>query len=215
MKYDSVIFDLDGTLLNTLEDLADSMNYALSAHNMKVRTLDEIRAFVGNGMLNLAKKAVPEGTDEKTVNAVLATFKAHYADHSQDKTKPYDGIIPLLTSLKERGIPTAVVSNKGDYAVQLLMPKYFGDLIDVAIGELEGVARKPEPDTVHLAMKRMGVKNPVYVGDSEVDVLTAKNAGIDGIFVTWGFRSKKELTEAGACEYSIANTAPELEERLK
>ena len=215
MKYDSVIFDLDGTLLDTLEDLADSMNYALSAHNMKVRTLDEIRAFVGNGMLNLAKKAVPEGTDEKTVNAVLATFKAHYADHSQDKTKPYDGIIPLLTSLKERGIPTAVVSNKGDYAVQLLMPKYFGDLIDVAIGELEGVARKPEPDTVHLAMKRMGVKNPVYVGDSEVDVLTAKNAGIDGIFVTWGFRSKNELTEAGASECSIANTASELEERLK
>ena len=215
MKYDSVIFDLDGTLLDTLEDLADSMNYALSAHNMKERTLDEIRAFVGNGMLNLARKAVPEGTDEKTVNAVLATFKAHYADHSQDKTKPYDGIIPLLSSLKERGIPTAVVSNKGDYAVQLLMPKYFGDLIDVAIGELEGVARKPEPDTVHLAMKRMGVKNPVYVGDSEVDVLTAKNAGIDGIFVTWGFRSKKELTEAGACECSIANTAPELEERLK
>ena len=215
MKYDSVIFDLDGTLLDTLEDLADSMNYALSAHNMKVRTLDEIRAFVGNGMLNLAKKAVPEGTDENTVNAVLATFKAHYADHSQDKTKPYDGIIPLLTSLKERGIPTAVVSNKGDYAVQLLMPKYFGDLIDVAIGELEGVARKPEPDTVHLAMKRMGVKNPVYVGDSEVDVLTAKNAGIDGIFVTWGFRSKNELTEAGASECSIANTASELEERLK
>ena len=215
MKYDSVIFDLDGTLLDTLEDLADSMNYALSAHNMKVRTLDEIRAFVGNGMLNLAKKAVPEGTDEKTVNEVLATFKAHYADHSQDKTKPYDGIIPLLSSLKERGIPTAVVSNKGDYAVQLLMPKYFGDLIDVAIGELEGVARKPEPDTVHLAMKRMGVKNPVYVGDSEVDVLTAKNAGIDGIFVTWGFRSKNELTEAGASECSIANTASELEERLK
>ena len=215
MKYDSVIFDLDGTLLDTLEDLADSMNYALSAHNMKVRTLDEIRAFVGNGMLNLAKKAVPEGTDEKTINAVLTTFKAHYADHSQDKTKPYDGIIPLLTSLKERGIPTAVVSNKGDYAVQLLMPKYFGDLIDVAIGELEGVARKPEPDTVHLAMKRMGVRNPVYVGDSEVDVLTAKNAGIDGIFVTWGFRSKNELTEAGASECSIANTASELEERLK
>ena len=215
MKYDSVIFDLDGTLLDTLEDLADSMNYALSAHNMKERTLDEIRAFVGNGMLNLARKAVPEGTDEEVINAVLATFKAHYADHSQDKTKPYDGIIPLLSSLKERGIPTAVVSNKGDYAVQLLMPKYFGDLIDVAIGELEGVARKPEPDTVHLAMKRMGVKNPVYVGDSEVDVLTAKNAGIDGIFVTWGFRSKKELIEAGACECSIANTAPELEERLK
>ena len=215
MKYDSVIFDLDGTLLDTLEDLADSMNYALSAHNMKERTLDEIRAFVGNGMLNLAKKAVPEGTDEEVINAVLATFKAHYADHSQDKTKPYDGIIPLLSSLKERGIPTAVVSNKGDYAVQLLMPKYFGDLIDVAIGELEGVARKPEPDTVHLAMKRMGVRNPVYVGDSEVDVLTAKNAGIDGIFVTWGFRSKNELTEAGASECSIANTASELEERLK
>lgn len=215
MKYDSVIFDLDGTLLDTLEDLADSMNYALSAHNMKERTLDEIRAFVGNGMLNLARKAVPEGTDEEVINAVLATFKAHYADHSQDKTKPYDGIIPLLSSLKERGIPTAVVSNKADYAVQLLMPKYFGDLIDVAIGELEGVARKPEPDTVHLAMKRMGVKNPVYVGDSEVDVLTAKNAGIDGIFVTWGFRSKKELILAGASDDSIVKSAKELEERLK
>ena len=215
MKYDSVIFDLDGTLLDTIEDLSDSMNYALAAHNMKTRTLSEIRAFVGNGMLNLAKKAVPEGTDEEALSSVLKTFMERYKEHSQDKTKPYDGIIPLLTSLKERGIPTAVVSNKADYAVQLLMPKYFGDLIDVAIGELSGVARKPEPDTVRLATERMGVKNPVYVGDSEVDVLTAKNAGIDGIFVTWGFRSKEELTAAGAFEESIVNCAAELEERLK
>jgi len=215
MKYDSVIFDLDGTLLNSLEDLCDSMNYALSAHNMKARTLSEIRAFVGNGMLTLARKAVPEGTDEKTVNAVLATFKAHYADHSQDKTRPYEGITELLSALKERGIPTAVVSNKADYAVKLLMPKYFGDLIGVSLGELEGVPRKPHPDTVRMAMEKMGAHNPVYIGDSEVDVLTAKNAGIDGIFVTWGFRSNKELTEAGADEDCIVNSVFELEERLK
>ena len=215
MKYDSVIFDLDGTLLDTIEDLADSMNYALSAHNMKERTLDEIRAFVGNGMLNLTKKAVPEGTDEKGISSVLDTFMARYKDHSQDKTRPYDGIIPLLTSLKERGIPTAVVSNKADYAVQLLMPKYFGDLIGVSIGELQSVQRKPAPDTVRLAMERMGVKCPVYIGDSEVDVLTAKNAEIDGLFVTWGFRSRDELILAGASEDSIVKSAKELEERLK
>ncbi|MBQ3527721.1 MAG: HAD family hydrolase [Clostridia bacterium] len=215
MKYDSVIFDLDGTLLDTLEDLCDSMNYALSAHNMKTRTLSEIRVFVGNGMLNLARKAVPEGTDEEALNSVLTAFKAHYADHSQDKTRPYDGITELLSALKERGIPTAVVSNKADYAVKLLMPKYFGDLIGVSLGELEGVPRKPHPDTVRMAIEKMGAHNPVYIGDSEVDVLTAKNAGIDGIFVTWGFRSNKELTEAGADEGSIVNSVFELEERLK
>ena len=212
MKYDSVIFDLDGTLLDTLDDLRDSVNYALRAFGMKERTLCEIRAFVGNGMLKLIRRAAADGTPDKTVDELLATFKAHYALHSKDKTRPYDGIPELLRALKERGIPTAVVSNKADSAVALLIPEYFPDLIDTAIGELEGVSRKPAPDTVHLAMKRLGVCRPVYVGDSEVDVLTAKNAGIDGIFVTWGFRSEETLREAGAT--LTVNTPKELLEVL-
>ncbi|MBQ4066424.1 MAG: HAD family hydrolase [Clostridia bacterium] len=198
MKYDSVIFDLDGTLLDTLDDLRDSVNFALRAYGMQERSLEEIRSFVGNGVRNLVKSSVTEGTDDGDIDRVLAVFREHYMDHSRDKTRPYEGITQLLEDLKKRGIPTAVVSNKIDSAVRELIPLYFGELIGVSIGELEGVKRKPEPDTVYLAMERMGVCNPVYVGDSEVDVQTAKNAAIDGIFVTWGFRSEEQLRKAGA-----------------
>ncbi|MBE6587958.1 MAG: HAD family hydrolase [Ruminococcaceae bacterium] len=211
MKYDSVIFDLDGTLLDTLDDLRDSVNFALRAHGLPERTLPEIRCFVGNGVGNLVKRSAGD-VSEKEVDEILATFRSHYKDHSSDKTKPYEGIIGLLSSLRERGIPTAVVSNKIDSAVRALIPEYFGDLIDVAIGELEGVKRKPAPDTVRLAMERLCVSCPVYVGDSEVDVQTAKNAGIDGIFVTWGFRSEDELRAAGA--ERLVKSPDELKEAL-
>lgn len=213
MKYDSVIFDLDGTLLDTLDDLRDSVNFALRTHGMPERSLSEIRRFVGNGIGNLIKRAVPDKTDEKTAESVLSSFRNYYKDHSMDKTKPYEGIRELLFSLKERGIPTAVVSNKIDSAVKELIPLYFGDLIDVAIGELEGVKRKPAPDTVILAMEKMKVSDPVYIGDSEVDVETAKNAAIDGIFVTWGFRDEAVLLSCGA--KVTVHSVKELAEVLK
>ncbi len=213
MKYDSVIFDLDGTLLDTLCDLKNSVNFALRSHGMAERSLGEVRRFVGNGIRNLCKRAAQEGTSEEKVDEILATFRSHYKDHSNDNTKPYDGITELLSSLKSKGIPTAIVSNKVDSAVQTLTEEYFNRLIDVAVGELEGVARKPEPDTVFLAMKKLGCSHPVYVGDSEVDVETAKNAGLDGIFVTWGFRDEEELRAAGAD--TLVSSVKELWEALQ
>lgn len=212
MKYDSVIFDLDGTLLDTLEDLCNSVNFALRAHNFPERSLLEVRSFVGTGVRNLIKKSVGTDMDDETVDTVLSTFKNHYKDHSADKTGPYEGITELLAVLREKGVPTAVVSNKVDIAVQMLVKGYFDGLIDVAIGELDGVNRKPSPDTVYLAMENLGVKNPVYIGDSEIDVLTAKNAGVDGVFVTWGFRDEAQLREAGA--EVLVNTAKDLWEVL-
>ncbi|MBQ2729412.1 MAG: HAD family hydrolase [Clostridia bacterium] len=198
MKYDSVIFDLDGTLLDTLEDLCDSTNFALSAHNMPRRTLSEVRSFLGNGIRNLIRTSCPEGTDEEEIDRVLVTFRDHYKNNIRNKTKPYDGVISLLEKLKSENVPTAVVSNKVDVAVKMLVSCFFGSLVDVAVGELEGVKRKPAPDTVRIAMEKLCVTNPVYVGDSEVDVQTAKNAGLDGVFVTWGFRSEDILRGAGA-----------------
>lgn len=213
MKYDAVIFDLDGTLLDTLEDLANSVNFALRTHGMAERTLCEVRSFVGTGIGNLIKKSVPEGTGEEKCSEVLDTFRDHYKDHSTDMTKPYDGILSLLSDLRTEGVPTAVVSNKVDIAVQMLVKGYFQGLIDVAVGELEGVKRKPEPDTVFLAMKKMGVKNAVYIGDSEVDVKTAENASLDGVFVSWGFRTEDDLRRAGA--EIVVHSTGELWEVLK
>lgn len=212
MKYDSVIFDLDGTLLNTLDDLCDSMNFALRAHGMPERTLMETRSFVGDGIRNLAKRSAPADTDEDEIDRLLDTFKNHYKDHICDKTGPYDGIAELLITLKEKGVPTAVVSNKVDIAVKMLVSGFFGSLVDVAIGELEGGKRKPAPDTVFMAMEKLSAKNPVYIGDSEVDVLTAKNAGVDGIFVTWGFRDESVLRDAGG--ECIVHSVKELSEVL-
>lgn len=213
MKYDAVIFDLDGTLLDTLEDLANSVNFALKTYGMAERTLCEIRSFVGTGIGNLIKKSVPEGTGSEKCAEVLDTFRNHYKDHSADMTKPYDGVLSLLSDLRAAGVPVAVVSNKVDIAVQMLVKRYFDGLIDVAVGELEGVNRKPEPDTVFIAMEKMGVKNAVYIGDSEVDVKTAENASLDGVFVSWGFRTEDDLRSAGA-ETVVHNTG-ELWEVLK
>ena len=200
MAYNAAIFDLDGTLLNTLDDLAASTNAALAAHGMPGRTTDEVRQFVGNGIMNLIRRATPAGTSEDTQRAVFDTFCAHYADHALDATAPYPGIVALLDELRARGVKLAVVSNKGDFAVQELVDHFWKGQLDFAVGEREGIRRKPAPDTVLTALEALGVSadEAVYVGDSEVDVATAAASGLDCICVTWGFRSVQTLLEAGA-----------------
>lgn len=194
------IFDLDGTLLDTLSDLVTSVNYALAHHNMPVRTTDEVRAFVGNGVENLILRAVPQDTPPVVAAEVLDTFRKYYILHSEDSTMPYPGIISLLEQLKQRGIKTAVVSNKFHAATQALCNRYFGSLIDVAVGEGNGIRRKPEPDGVIEVMRQLGAtaEESVYIGDSDVDILTAKNANISCVSVLWGFRDAEFLQCNGA-----------------
>ncbi len=190
-----VIFDLDGTLLYTLEDLKNSVNFALNKSGFKERSLDEIRQFVGNGIENLMRKSVPDNITEEEFKACFENFKSHYKIHSEDNTKEYNGITELLKILKCKGFLLAVVSNKADFAVNTLCKKYFPDLLDCAFGEREGIKRKPCPDSVNEVVKILGVEkeNCYYVGDSEVDVKTAHNAEIKCIACTWGFRSKNVL----------------------
>ncbi len=211
MKYQLVIFDMDGTILDTLEDLCDSVNFALKQHNLPGRTLEEVRAFVGNGIGRLIDLSVPEGTPAETKTSVLEGFKVHYAAHCAEKTKPYDGICELIASLKKNGMKTAVVSNKADFAVQQLCVQYFDGLFDAAMGEREGLRRKPAPDMVEAVLSQLGVEKAqtVYIGDSEVDVNTAKNAGLPCIAVTWGFRDEETLRQVGAEE--IVKTVQELQ----
>lgn len=210
----TLIFDLDGTLLDTLEDLKDSTNYALEAFGYPLRTLEEVRAFVGNGLRMLIRRAVPAQTDEATVDAVLAEMKRHYSQNYHNKTKPYAGIPEMLEQLKAEGYPMAIVSNKADSVVSLLRRLYFDNLIPVAVGEIQGIARKPEPDLVYEGMKRLGVgrDNAVYIGDSEVDLQTAKNAALPCLSVTWGFREEAQLVAAGA--QSLSHTPAELYEEI-
>lgn len=198
--YKAVIFDLDGTLLDTLEDLKNSVNYALENNGMPKRSLEEVRAFVGNGVGKLIKRAVPSETQEEDIQRVFADFKLHYSVHCEDFTKPYPGINELLDELRSAGIKTAVVSNKLESAVKKLCRKYFGNGISAAAGDIEGRKRKPEPDSVFAALKEIGAEadDAVYVGDSEVDIVTAENCGMDCISVSWGFRSRETLAEAGA-----------------
>lgn len=210
----SCIFDLDGTLLNTLADLRESTNYALKKFEFPERSMEEIRNFVGNGLRMLIRRAVPNFADEETVDRVLAEMKAHYREHYHDGTVPYDGILPFLRKMKNCGFRMAIVSNKADPMVQLLRTLYFDDLISVAVGELEGVARKPAPDLVEIAMHRLGctAENAVYIGDSEVDIETAKNAGLPCLSVGWGFRDEEILHNAGA--KTIYHSPAELQEAL-
>ncbi len=197
-KYNSVIFDLDGTLLNTLDDLHDAVAHSLAAYGLPARTLDEVRRFVGNGIRLLIERSVPEGCPDDITNSVFEEFKNYYGIHCNDKTKPYDGIPELLRQLKSCDIPCAIVSNKADFAVKTLARDYFDGLCAVAIGERDGIRKKPSPDSVFEAMALLDAKKPVYVGDSEVDIATAKAAGIPCISVSWGFRGKNELISAGA-----------------
>ncbi|MBQ3125125.1 MAG: HAD-IA family hydrolase [Clostridia bacterium] len=200
MKYKTFIFDLDGTLLNTLDDLAESVNYAMKQCGFPKRTLDEIRRFVGNGVKKLIERALPEGTDEAEFNKVLGEFKEHYSQNSRNKTAPYEGIMELLHTLKDNGCNLAIVSNKVDFAVKDLRDEFFSDVIDVAIGDSDAIRTKPEPDMVYKAIDELGTDRDscVYIGDSDVDIITAKNSGMDCISVSWGFRSRFELENCGA-----------------
>lgn len=200
MNYRLVIFDLDGTLLNTLEDLADSVNYVLWKHGYPERSLEEIRSFVGDGIHKLMERSLPEGTPPFLVEECFKEFTPYYKAHCADKTRPYEGIEELLSRLKESGIKTAVVSNKADYATKELCAKYFPGVFDEVVGERVGIHRKPAPDSVNEVIRLLGVtkEETVYIGDSDVDVQTAKNAEIDGIFVAWGFKGEEFLRSAGA-----------------
>lgn len=211
----TVIFDLDGTLLDTLEDLYRATNMALDRHSLPTRTRDEVRMFVGNGVEMLIRRAVPAGTDEGTIRTVLAEFKAIYAAICEDHTAPYAGILDLLTCLRAEGISVAVVSNKFDEATKKLCHKYFGELVEVAVGEHAGVRKKPAPDTVFEALRKLGADaaSSLYVGDSDVDIETARAAGMPCISVTWGLRDEDFLLEHGAT--TLAHTPDELWEILQ
>ena len=208
MKYNTYIFDLDGTLLDTLQDLANSVNYALRQYGLPEHSLDDVRRFVGNGVRLLMERAVPDGAHHPQFEAVFATFRQHYMEHSLDTTRPYDGIVETIHELKQRGCRLAVVSNKMMAATQELVAHFFPE-IEVAIGEHEaaGIRKKPAPDTVYEALRQLGLvvggetADTVYVGDSDVDIATARNSGLPCISVLWGFRDKPFLLEHGATTF--------------
>ncbi len=214
MRYQLAIFDLDGTILNTLEDLYASTNFALKQFGYPPRTMEEVRRFVGNGIRKLVERAVPPGVPEDMVTAVYRRFMEHYSAHCSDHTRAYEGIPALLQTLRQAGVKTAISSNKSDSAVQRLRDQYFPGLFDAAAGEKTGVPKKPAPDSVEKLLKELCIRkeDAVYIGDSEVDIQTAKNAGLDGLIVSWGFRDRDDLKAMGAEE--IFNTPEELLERL-
>ncbi len=200
MKYAAVIFDLDGTLLDTLKDLTDATNYALASHGLPLHSADEVRSFIGDGISKLIARAVPEGTPQTIQKNVLDAFNLYYKEHCADNTRPYPGILPLLADLRKQGCQTAIVSNKADYAVQELAEQYFPGLLDAACGERPGIACKPAPDMLLtvMAQLRASKENTIYVGDSDTDLLTALNADIPCIGACWGFRGRSFLLEHGA-----------------
>ena len=214
--YKTAVFDLDGTLLDTLEDLMLSTNAALAAHGMPEHSLEDVRRFVGNGVALLIKRAVPAGTPADVEAAVLEDFKRHYGAHCEDHTGPYPGIPQMLERLRAAGVALAVVSNKADFAVQELVERQFPGTFDAVLGENEaaGISKKPAPAMVEAALALMGRSRDgmVYVGDSEVDVQTAANAGCPCLSCTWGFRTRDELTAAGATTF--VDTPEELAEVL-
>lgn len=197
--FKTYIFDLDGTLLSTLNDLASSTNYALRWAGMPERTIEEVRMFVGNGVKLLMERAIPEGVNNPKFEETYAKFREHYIEHNLDTTRPYDGVPELLHELKRRGKHLAIVSNKFYAATQDLAKHFFPDTIEVAIGERENIRKKPAPDTVLEALRQLNVskEDAVYIGDSDVDIMTAKNCGLPCISVLWGFRDKDFLIEHG------------------
>lgn len=203
--YSTYIFDLDGTLLDTLEDLAAAVNYALRQHGMPEHSVDVVRCFVGNGVRLLMERATPDGAANPSFEKVFETFRQYYMAHSLDTTKPYENIPQVLASLRARGCRVAVVSNKMMAATQELCRYFFSDTVEVAIGEDEasGIRKKPAPDTVEVALQSLGVgkEGTVYVGDSDVDIMTARHAGLPCISVLWGFRDKTFLQEHGATTF--------------
>ncbi len=200
----TIVFDMDGTVLNTVADLTVSVNYVLDRFGMPGHTEEEYKKFFGSGIRYALECAVPEGTKAETIDEMLPVFKEHYDAHCLDKTGPYDGILELMKALKERGYKMAIVSNKIDSAVKELNERFFSEYVDVAIGEKEGIRRKPAPDTVFTALKELGsdVSEAVYIGDSEVDFQTAVNSGLPCISVLWGFRDKDFLIQQGATVFA-------------
>lgn len=197
---DTILFDLDGTLLNTLEDIADGVNYALKKLNFPERSIEEIKYFIGNGVVQLINRAVPFGTTDEDKATCLACNKEYYSAHVNLKTQPYEGIIPLLKELKDKGYKVAVISNKYDSAVKDLCKLYFSDYVNVAVGTKAGIPTKPAPDCVYTALKELNSiqSQSIFVGDSDVDVNTGHNAGLRSIGVSWGFRGREFLEQAGA-----------------
>lgn len=213
-KYDAIIFDMDGTLLNTLDDLAAAVNYAMRKMKMPERSIEEVRAFVGNGVRRLMERSVPNGTANPAFEEAFQAFREYYGGHCNDKTGAYEGVAELLRELQREGYAMAIVSNKLDSAVKELSDIYFEGIIKTAIGETEWTAKKPAPDMVYQALKELGipVERAVYVGDSDVDIMTAKNAGLPCISVLWGFRDKEFLLAHGAVRF--AGTPDELKSYL-
>lgn len=199
MKYETVIFDLDGTLLDTLDDLTNAVNHALACYDLPARTREQVRPLLGYGVRNLIRCSMPEGADEALFEKVLAEYMPYYAAHCQEATAPYDGIAALLEKLGALGVKAAVVSNKPDDAAKTLCLHHFGESLALAVGHFEGMERKPAPDMLTFAMRELGcdAARTVYVGDTEVDFQTARNAGIDCIGVTWGYRDRAELARGG------------------
>ena len=205
-QYDTYIFDLDGTLLDTLDDLTAAVNYALRQHGMPEHTREEVRQMVGNGVRLLMMRAVPDGEKTPSFDDAFRTFREYYMEHSLDTTRPYDGIPELLQTLRRQGKRVAVVSNKFYAATRELCQHFFADSVEVAIGEheAEGIRKKPAPDTVNEAFRQLGVgrDNAVYVGDSDVDLQTAANSGLPCISVLWGFRDQTFLEAHGATTFA-------------
>ena len=210
----TVIFDLDGTLLDTLTDLAASVNYALDTMGYPLRTKSEICSFVGNGVRLLVSRAVPENTSREDADKTFGIFSEYYAKHMNDTTRPYAGLCEVLAELKKRGYKTAVVSNKYDVAVKHLCKDFFGANVDIAVGESEKIKRKPAPDGVYAVLKELNSQKEqaVYVGDADTDFNTAKNAEVDFVGVSWGFRPRDLLISLGAKK--VADTPRELLEIL-
>lgn len=210
-----VIFDMDGTILDTIDDIAAAVNYILEKNNMKPRTVDEVKGFVGNGLYRTLKLSIREELNDDKMSEMFNEFVAYYKEHSAINTKPYDGIVEAIKELKANGYKVAVVSNKRQEAVEELCEKFYKGLFDIAIGDQDGLKRKPEKDMVDKVLEYWNINNSeaVYVGDSEVDILTAKNSNLECICVSWGFRKKEVLFENGAVV--IVDTPEELINKIK
>lgn len=206
----AVLFDMDGTVLDTIDDLRDSLNHVLSKYSFPGHSLEKVKHFVGNGLHKLMERAVPDGTPADLVDEMYICFIRYYNAHCHIKTKPYPGISELIAALKEKGIRTAVISNKSDAAVNELAVQFFDGCFETAIGALDGVKLKPDREMVDIALQRLGLDagDAIYVGDSQVDIDTARNAHMECISVTWGFRDREELIEHGALK--LADTPGEV-----
>ncbi len=195
MKYKTAVFDMDGTILNTLDDLCDGVNFTMRHYGFPERTLDEIRSFLGGGGRNLMRLSLPAGSPDALIDEAFTFYQPYYLAHCNVKTAPYPGIPELLADMKASGIRLAVVSSKPDAPAQKLNKQFFGDLFDICIGDRPGLARKPDPEALFIALSELGVstEGAVFVGDSEYDILVARNAGIPGVAVSWGFRTREQL----------------------